>query len=62
MSPSHLESKKMNLFAVDNNGALISIATNENSGVRATINVKGAVAVSGNGTVNNPYIINTEQK
>ena len=62
MSPSHLESKKMNLFAVDNNGALINIATNENSGVRATINVKGAVAVSGNGTVNNPYIINTEQK
>lgn len=62
MSPSHQENKLMNVFMVNNNGALSTIETNALSGVRAVINVKGALSITGNGTINNPYIINTEKE
>ena len=62
MSPSHQANNKMNVFVVNNNGALSTIATNTSSGVRPVININGELSITGNGTVNNPYIINTEQE
>lgn len=57
MSPSHHSNSKMNLFIVNNNGSLTTALTNSSLGVRPTINLDGTVFVSGNGTINNPYII-----
>lgn len=62
MSPSHQADNKMNIFMVNNNGALSTIATNTTSGVRAVITIDGTVYVSGTGTIDNPYTINTEQE
>ena len=57
MSPSQHEKSTMNIFIVNNEGALSTSPTNTLAGVRPTINIDGTVFVSGNGTINNPYII-----
>ncbi len=62
MSPSHLANKKMNIFMVNNNGALASVNTDTSYGVRAVITLDGTVPITGTGTVNNPYKINIEEE
>ena len=57
MSPSHHENSNMNIFMVSNNGAITTTLTNSSTGIRPTINLNGAIFVSGNGTINNPYVI-----
>ncbi len=60
MSPSHHEKSKMYILMVNNNGAITSTLTNSNFGIRPTINIDGTIFVSGNGTINNPYTIETQ--
>ena len=60
MSPSHHANSKMNLFIVNNNGALTTALTNSSYGIRPTINIDGTIHVSGNGTINNPYTIENQ--
>lgn len=62
MSPSHHENNKMNIFMVNNNGALTTANTNTSYGVRAVITIDGTVPITGTGTVNNPYKINIEEE
>lgn len=57
MSPSHHERSRMYLLMVNNNGAITTTFTNSSSGIRPVININGTVNVNGNGTINNPYII-----
>lgn len=56
MSPSHKDNK-MNIFIVNNNGALVTTPTNNTASVRPVITIDGRVPISGNGTINNPYTI-----
>ena len=62
MSPSHHEKSKMNIFMVNNNGALTTALTNSSYGIRPVINIDGTIYVNGTGTIDNPYTIDTEQK
>lgn len=60
MSPSHHSNSKMNVFMVTNTGSLTTTLTNSSSGIRPTINIDGKIFVNGNGTINNPYTIDTQ--
>ena len=60
MSPSHKDNSKMNIFIVNNNGAIASSPTNSTAGVRPVITINGQVSINGNGTINNPYIIDQQ--
>ena len=60
MSPSHKDNSKMNIFIVNNNGAIASSPTNSTAGVRPVITINGQVTINGNGTINNPYTIDQQ--
>ena len=62
MSPSHHADNKMNVFMVNNNGGLVTTNTDTSYGVRPVITIDGSNLVSGNGTVNNPYEIYTNEE
>lgn len=60
MTPSEYYNYRSYIFTVNNNGALVTSPTNEQAGVRPVINIQSTVTVSGQGTIDNPYIIDLE--
>lgn len=63
MTPATGSESSMNPFVVNENGALGSdTAGNYNRGVRPVISLIKNVEVSGDGTQDNPYIVNSETK
>ena len=63
MTPATGSESSMNPFVVNENGALGSdTAGNYNRGVRPVISLMKNIEVAGDGTIDNPYVVNIETK
>lgn len=60
MTPSEYYNYRSYILKVNNNGAIITSPTNERAGVRPVINIESTVTVSGQGTIDNPFVIDLE--
>ena len=60
MSPAEYESRISYIFGVSNDGKLEKLPTTNSEGIRPVINIDGNLHATGSGTIDNPYVINTE--
>ena len=49
-----------NIFSVNESGAMANVSTNNKKSIRPVINLNSTITVSGNGSIDDPYTIDTE--
>ncbi len=60
MTPSEYYNYGAYIFTVSENGAITSKLTNQPSGVRPVININSTATISGQGTIDNPFVIDLD--
>ncbi|HAB67208.1 MAG TPA: hypothetical protein DCE23_07565 [Firmicutes bacterium] len=61
MTPATFTSNVSNVFAVNNDGRMSTLPTTTSFGIRPVINILSTITVSGSGTPDDPYTIDTEE-